>query len=446
MIAGARPESPQFGTIPRLEKAGIVLLVLSFTSQVYKTLLEGVLPVDLTLLYGALSAAILVAVVLRRGGLAGPQPLALALALLGLYLFPTFYLAGADLSDEYTATKALGFFGFALFSLVAPILYFVDYRRLRFFVRWLLIVSTAVIAYVLLEALVSGTFDRAGFRGRDGGLSANVILLSRIEAGTALLAFLQWRSRDPVLPRPVCLAIFLAMVLAALVTASRGPLFGMVAVLILLHHTNLRDGLSQFKRLGVLLVVLVLGYALAPHVAEILPEASAAKLASIESSARFALWSEALRIFAANPIGVGFGEFAAHTAAPGLSGLYYPHNLVLEYLAETGFVGALCLVLLLARIVLHQRPRADLSDVYTQSFVMFAFLLLQAMVSVDMQGNRLLFCFIGIELVKNALPAVHRPPRRRAPPGRSRASPGPAVGGGVRTRRDGALARGSSSG
>jgi O-antigen ligase len=78
---------------------------------------------------------------------------------------------------------------------------------------------------------------------------------------------------------------------------------------------------------------------------------------SVQSN-RYAYWKVAVRVFADHPVaGVGSGGFAVEwlKRRPFAEGVRDAHSLYLETLAELGLVGAACLAVLIAGVVLACR-------------------------------------------------------------------------------------------
>jgi O-antigen ligase len=76
---------------------------------------------------------------------------------------------------------------------------------------------------------------------------------------------------------------------------------------------------------------------------------------------------------------------------------YYPHNLLLEILAELGLVGLLLLLFHLVFALWLLKPRLVGEDpLRLLVLALFVNTLVNAQVSEDLTGNRLLFAVLGL--------------------------------------------------
>jgi O-antigen ligase len=156
-----------------------------------------------------------------------------------------------------------------------------------------------------------------------------------------------------------CAALFLAVLVLA---GSRSTWLYLVAlaVLALLLHRGQRDAAS--RRVAVFACWLLPGFVAADLLVTlpfVMPKPGGLTVTSAENlfqmasgvGPRLELWSEAWRMFLAAPVlGTGFGQFAWHhflyQATAGVpAGLFnHSHNIVLQFLAETGVAGTLIIV------------------------------------------------------------------------------------------------------
>ncbi|MHB8926885.1 MAG: O-antigen ligase family protein [Bacillota bacterium] len=136
--------------------------------------------------------------------------------------------------------------------------------------------------------------------------------------------------------------------------------------------------------------------------------------ASVE--ARSEHWATALQAFADHPmVGLGVGGYSTYST--GLDMRWFPHNIILEALAELGIVGTLLLLLLLAtfsayvRDLLHYYRSKDRLDqhVMIEVFVVASILaFLQAMVTDDLADNRWLWLMMGLTYAASGKPLAQK--------------------------------------
>jgi O-antigen ligase len=176
----------------------------------------------------------------------------------------------------------------------------------------------------------------------------------------ACLAYLVGRGKLAALPAIVPGAV---LTFAAALSGSRSMWIYLSAVLVLAIILHRRAPEPATRRLLLVCAVLPAAFAATNAIAVLPwllpPEATA--LTSLErlfshvsgASVRFALWQEALWMFAQAPLfGAGFGQFAAqhfeHSVLFGpVTDVGLPnnaHNIVLHLMAETGLIGASLIV------------------------------------------------------------------------------------------------------
>jgi O-antigen ligase len=115
---------------------------------------------------------------------------------------------------------------------------------------------------------------------------------------------------------------------------------------------------------------------------------------------RLDLYRTAIKLWADSPIwGRGTGQFAVAVAGEDIR--LYPHNIVLELGAETGIIGVLGFVTMIGLaftkgfICLHSE-KGFAKIVARYLLVAGCFALLNAMVSGDINDNRILFTLVGL--------------------------------------------------
>lgn len=382
------------------EKVAMVSFAMFLNAALYKQMfLESFsFPLDLTLFFLGLCVLSTSAITLRKG-LKQYQGVAVVQILLFFFIVPAISLSAADLTREYPVYKATGFFTASLLSALIPIFMLRSEESLLWFLKVMFYITFVSVVVPVSIAVTSGALETETYRG--DGFSANVIALSRAATFCILIALVQLRTNSLDINRILGLVVIIACVLSALTTASRGPMFGMIITFVLMSHKNTEGMSGLLKKLLVIGLLVVLAIILKPYIIDVIPEISIDKLQDTEASSRTLLWTDSWNIFLNNMEGVGFGGYNQASIEAQSMNLYYPHNIILEYLVEMGLFGGLLFVVGLALVVMNHRPKFFKSDLYTLVFVLLVYAFIQAQVSGSINGNRFLFLFIAIGLIKN---------------------------------------------
>lgn len=267
-------------------------------------------------------------------------------------------------------------------------------------------VLTTVAAVMAIDALMRWRgFGRIAFVTAFG---SNYIALARagglgfLTANGLLLPLERKRTVRCIL----WIAAFLCL-WAALRAGARGPVLALIISSLLFLVTGLRSPrllMDRFTlRLGVVLMltgvlVWVLGQILFPT----LFFRFRVLTTEIGQSAleRFNLYHMAIDLWADSPIwGHGPGQFGSKVTGEDVR--LYPHNIFLELGVETGIVGVMIFISLVGytlgkgfQFLCHSK--GTIRIVVRYLLAACSFMLLNAMVSGDINDNRLLFTFIGL--------------------------------------------------
>lgn len=254
-----------------------------------------------------------------------------------------------------------------------------------------------------LSALLN--FRSLGVQDRLQAFDANTIALGRsVGAGLVAAVCLWFAGRLNAL---VTLVLAIPMVFVMIASGSRGPLVaGALAVLPALF-SSLRSarGLGRLSLLS--LTVLLAGVAALP----LIPSQSLARLQTFFSGdldrSSF-VRAEALRYtlpeIANRPFGVGFGRFEEVVLlSPSADPITYPHNVLLEVGLEAGWLPLLLLLIVLT-LALYWTIRSRAKGIAkTLPLALLLFALVNALVSGDLNDNRLLWAGLGLALSVPAL-------------------------------------------
>jgi O-antigen ligase len=260
-------------------------------------------------------------------------------------------------------------------------------------------VSTIVLANELLNGRA-----QAGVGGRFALSSDyNPILFGRDAARAMTIAVFFLLITRVAWLRLVSIALLPLLAVSFTAAGSRGPAVGLVLGLLALFALTLRDPAARRR----ITLVFAAGIAGAVLVVQLVPGQNVSRTlffllgspGDASSNGRSALWGTAWHAFTSHPLfGVGTGSFA------GVDPLnLYPHNLLLEMLAELGIVGGL---LVLGTIVLGasrlvgtwrtagQQDRLDAAVVASLLVAAFA----NAMFSGDVTTNSAVWLALGLAL------------------------------------------------
>lgn len=361
--------------------------------------------IDITLLFLGLSFLVFLYGVLRSG-LMQKIPRDFAKIAILFLLLAACILGGLLYTEsrQYGFDKALRFIfltGWAFFGV--PFL-LSDFQSLRYFSWALVTISTAM----AIDALVG--YPGIGQVGFVTSFGSNYIALARaggigLLTTVGLLLPIEQRSLVRML-----LWIVAALQLWAVLTAgARGPVLSLALAFLLFFMLSVRNfpyfRVDRFAlRLGVVIfmvfIILALGGmqklfpTLAFRIKLALTEGGSSVLTRLDLYRAAAdLWNNSL-IF-----GGGTGQFGV--AVRGEDVRLYPHNIVLELGAENGFIGvfifgALIVVAFAIGFTFLRSEKSLARAVVRYVLVACCFALLNAMISGDINDNRILFTFVGM--------------------------------------------------
>lgn len=355
---------------------GPVLLALLINSGQIKTSpIFAWLPVDLTLV---LALVVGVLFLLTRAKL-GPTTgwIAVPLVLWTLFLVP---LAWTPI-DEFTALKVGTLFTLTLLLAVAPFQLLREDRQRRAFLLTTIIIA---LSFVVITVIVGPTYsnnysDRIVFEG------ANTIGTARVAMAGALVMVLYAFRRS--IRTHTRLLLGTAAVLTSMLgvmTGSRGPvLAAVIATLAVLLFTPLFQKYRGRALLAATLVgasIVWIGIRSSSDGLDRIINGS-----STSDAARQTLWSRAVDIIGREPFGIGWGMYSTPELGRG-----YPHNIVLEIGAEAGWASLIAFVVILIATAIRGAYCATTST-SGALFGLYIFALLNALVSEDINGTRLLW-------------------------------------------------------
>lgn len=400
MIAGAA--GTLFGPLPLVVAAGGAALLVAMVRApglvlgayllipYYKGAVQPYSPIDLTVVLAVANAAQIVPVLFRRRRPAGfGGRLALWLALGAVVLGGVLYAPDPSLAMN----KAVTYWVLVVMPLVPAALRVVSEPG------QLALVATAFCAMGAVVSVLG--LDLLSPNSRLTVLGMNTIQVARAAMFLPITGILfaiplqlRWLTILTIALIPISLVV-------ALASGSRGPLL-VIAVLgtcgAARYFARMRVG--RWRALAAGAGVAVLGVLVVALFSSSLPAASLARFGDLlafiqgtgggtETSAavRVVLFGFAVQLWSSSPlIGVGTGGFLVlSTLALGPAGDAYPHNAILQVLAENGLVGLVVFGAVMMVGLLRKLPN---DSVAATVHALYAFFLLNAMVSGDIFTDR----------------------------------------------------------
>lgn len=399
------------------------LAIFVYAGQLKASPLLSWFPLDLTL---ASSAVGVVAFLLARA-IHGPGTWAIVLP---IALWMTFFLGVYQASwDEYAELKLRTLYTFTFFAVLAPFHLLRLPSQRRAFLITLGMVSVAAAVLTLADpAEGSRALVLEG---------TNTIGTSRIAGTGALIFFILAVVLRGKARRILCVGLSIALFGVLVAVGSRGPflgiLVGIIGVLVLSPVLRRRRFAGLFWSAS----LAATAFWWATQQTFYGGDRAFAWLSGERdrsTDAREFMWDLAWKNIPLEPAGIGWGDFA-NLASIGAN-LRYPHNLFLEVFYEAGWIaGAALLIFVVASLVrLWRRSHEPATAVL---FALLLFTIVNAMVSGDINDNRLLWLLLSCAWVippqdnqqTPALPQHYEHLRVRL--GASAASPG---GGGTPPR------------
>ncbi|WP_433955739.1 O-antigen ligase family protein [Janibacter indicus] len=297
-----------------------------------------------------------------------------------------------------TTTATLGFLSSSGFSYADSKRWNLGVTALVFFAGlWLINEERKMTVWIALHIVMAVAFALTATQDAAGRLGLNTITTGRLFGISVIVfaAYALFSSGKPFHRAVATLSAFL-FVGTLIATGSRGPFISAAIVVIVLGLTQLQ-GMRVVRAAGTALLV-ALGYQLLLSA----DDAGAARIigtldGSINGTeSRTPRWTAALENIPAHPFGIGWGNFR-EIVDVGITDRQYAHNLLLESWVEAGWLfGLAVMVACLVALRTYSRHRFDTPGLLT--FGVFAFLLLNAMVSGDVNDNRPLIAMLGAGL------------------------------------------------
>ena len=388
----------------------VVFVFFLFAGQYKTSPAFDFVPVDITALMFGVSVLTGGWVILKRG-IEFDRKATILTILLGVFVWYGLLSLGWTPSTVYAQEKGL----FLVTLTIWPFLVFahiigLNPQRLRRFIVVLLLFS-GWIATVSLLVYVTGSApggQQISAFGRDAGY----IGLGRIVGLGALVALMYaLRLSESRLYRWISGGIFALYMFLLLVIGSRAAFVATAvpAVFPLLVGVRWqRLEVIAFDRyvipyfVGAIIGVSAVTFLFRSEALSTLSRLAYLIRTGGESQPRFELWAQTLSIWGENPLfGVGLAGWPIKAGFG--DHLMYPHNMILEIMAELGVVGLILFGLFAgyALMVFRTRNNLRMNAMALLILMLLANTFLNAMSTGDIPQNRIVFGMIGLLLFKS---------------------------------------------
>jgi O-antigen ligase len=383
------------------QSAAVFLALFVFAGYFKAADFLRVVPVDLTLVFGAITTCFCIWFLGRERRLPPGW-----WAVLALFLAMAVGLHWPGDLSSYPVQKELRLYSLTALSAAAPLLLLRRERERRHFV-YLVAVLGAVMGILALAVLVV-----SGLQPRLSAFNTNPILLARASGFTVLvLCLLYWLGR-------IRLQIFApasaSLLCVVLLSGTRGPLIALLATvcLTLPFAVALKDArrrvwatvLFGVAGLGAAVVYLATAW---QSIGERFLRLATGEWGDTETS-RSAIWRETAALIAESPLGVGWGRISEHIQVFNDGELLlHPHNIFLEIAAEAGWIALVIFVVLVGvigvagiRSGIRVTETSSISSALDRLIVFSApaYWLGCAMFSGDVNDNRPLWAMLAMAL------------------------------------------------
>lgn len=391
-------------------KYPVTSLVIFLTTSVFKPIIMVKFSffrvVDYTVLCAVITLIAMVYSFVKSGGRLRhimSIPLVMYLLLATILLLATTYTS-APKTGLQTSSR---FATFGLLAFLSPIVFAhsaKDVKQLMWLLFFVGILLSLVMAVVPYESVLRSSTVSMGFLESSPGTTANQIAITLIIA----FIFAITTNTSPPL-RIVSLVLIPLMLTSMIITGGRGSFAGLILILLAAVFIC-RKGISK-AWFPVITAVIFIGVAVSftklPEtvtwrIANMFKGSYEMKEAAYARTERF-IWTAA-RCIERPILGHGAGAFVVDRGGEDAGG-DYPHNIILELMYEEGLVGVIvgCLFLwLIFRRWVQSSQLVHLYGLGIEAFrlvhitgLLFLFLLIQAMKSGNIDGNRLVFFCAG---------------------------------------------------
>jgi len=385
--------------------SGEIFFALFLLSGLFKKSIEF-LPFDLAALFLILTFLSIVKRTYKNPAIhkVSVMPLVIFMSFTALIFISFFYSPNIELTQDKTIK-------FILLTTPAFVFPFFLLRTKESLIKFL--ITLAFISTVMALFSLPMIFERGGSLGFVGFNDGNYLGLARASGlGISILLFLGLLNDRFKRYRILFLLSIVAVLISLIASGARMPLIAVAIAFLMLivSSIKIKNGFIKYpkyynKIVGLVILLLIplfwaynQGYfnSIIFRFETLLQTNNSG--ASV--SARTDRYMSAIDIWKENFLfGAGFGSFGDFYNSD--VALDYPHNLFLEVISELGLVGLLVIIALFFVAFTRFLNLAKLKGIRSQNLfitviITFLIIFINAMVSGDINGNRILFTFISI--------------------------------------------------
>jgi len=367
----------------------VVLAIFVHSGSLKSNPLLAWVPADLTVLLGVLLIVLMFAEIIRTGYI----PRAIWVPLM---IAATMLLGVGAIQTSYGADKAVSFFTITMLALIGAVILLQEDRQRRAFLGALAGLGAVVALLVTIAPERTAEWSEVVTLAGTNTISTSQMIV----AGAVILGMYAIVGRSSAFRRILAALTAGLMLFIALDTGSRGPI---VAVAISIAIALLVAPVFKRRRARSIIAICLVGgvglFVALQQGGEGLSRVLGFLAGEQDTSttARTVLWSTAWNHITQLPFGGGWGYFGtipelAVNAVNG--GQAYPHSVPLEIALEAGWVtGLFFVILVLVSFVRLVRRAYDPTSV--MFLVLFVFTITNALLSGDINDNRLMWVLIA---------------------------------------------------
>lgn len=378
---------------------GEVFLVLFLLSGFYKASLSEIIPIDATLLFFGLSVLSALGRLYKNRNLhrSMMKPAFVYTFISTLMLISLFFADG----NSYAFSKTMSFIvitGWSFFGVFLLVDKTNPKQSIQRFIGSFLFVGILMVFGTFFTEQQSLKFTSS--------FGSNYLALGKMAAivGIILFSYLLLLANKRK-AKVVAVSVFLVSVYTLLTSGGRMPVISFVICILLLLSLGIKFNGFEFKDIKIKKKTLVFSFSgllFVPILINFMENNGNVFLSRLlslfdDGNSRSEHYNHAWNAFTeSNLLGVGSGGYLPFTNSFGERA--YPHNIILEFMAELGLIGLISFMLLLAiALVRYFKYFYNRHNFYSITILLlFIYSLLNAFTSGDFNDNRMLFFFIAL--------------------------------------------------